>query len=142
VSEACPLCTNTGQDVLWQDGLCRVVAVDDADYPGFCRVILHRHVKEMSDLDEAERQRLMAVVFAVEAAVREVVRPDKINLASLGNVVPHLHWHVIPRFAGDRHFPDAIWAAPRRAATAPTPRGELRTGLIQALAARLGPSPG
>lgn len=139
---ACPLCNDAGQDVLWQDGLCRVIAVDDPDYPGFCRVILHRHVKEMTDLGEAERQRLMAVVFAVEAAVRETVRPDKINLASLGNVVPHLHWHVIPRFAGDRHFPDPIWAAPRRAAAGPTPRGELRTELIRALAERLGPSPG
>jgi hypothetical protein len=60
----------------------------------------------------------MNVVFAVEAAVREIARPDKINLASLGNVVPHLHWHVIPRWADDPHFPDAIWAAPRRASRA------------------------
>jgi diadenosine tetraphosphate (Ap4A) HIT family hydrolase len=56
-------------------------------------------------------------VFAVEAALREIAQPDKINLASLGNVVPHLHWHVIPRWADDVNFPDAIWAAPRRAAT-------------------------
>jgi diadenosine tetraphosphate (Ap4A) HIT family hydrolase len=35
--------------------------------------------------------------------------PDKINLASLGNVVPHLHWHVIPRFADDPHFPNPVW---------------------------------
>jgi diadenosine tetraphosphate (Ap4A) HIT family hydrolase len=142
VSEACPLCSAAGQDILWQDSFCRVILVDDADYPGFCRVILNGHIKEMSDLDESERRRLMAVVFAVEAAVREVVRPDKVNLASLGNVVPHLHWHVIPRFADDRHFPDAIWAAPRRAAAGPSPRGDLRTGLMRALAARLGPSPG
>jgi diadenosine tetraphosphate (Ap4A) HIT family hydrolase len=58
----------------------------------------------------------MGVVFAVEAAVREVLNPDKVNLASLGNVVPHLHWHVVPRFADDRHFPDAVWASPRRPA--------------------------
>ena len=50
----------------------------------------------------------------VEAAVREIVQPDKINLASLGNVVPHLHWHVIPRWQDDVNFPDVIWAAPRR----------------------------
>jgi diadenosine tetraphosphate (Ap4A) HIT family hydrolase len=68
-------------------------------------------------LPPAERQRLMNVVFAVEAAIREVAKPDKINLASLGNVVPHLHWHVIPRWATDPNFPDAIWAASRREST-------------------------
>jgi diadenosine tetraphosphate (Ap4A) HIT family hydrolase len=56
----------------------------------------------------------MRVVFAVEAALRGLMRPDKINLASLGNLVPHLHWHVIPRFGDDPHFPAPIWAAPRR----------------------------
>jgi diadenosine tetraphosphate (Ap4A) HIT family hydrolase len=70
----------------------------------------------MTDLPSEQRQRLMDVVFAVETAVREIAKPDKINLASLGNVVPHLHWHVIPRWVDDVNFPDAIWAAPRRAA--------------------------
>lgn len=112
----CPLCQTNAAEILWQDAFCRVIWVDDANYPGFCRVILNAHVKEMTDLSAPDRQRLMAVVFAVETAVREVFQPDKINLASLGNVVPHLHWHVIPRWADDTNFPDAIWAAPRRAA--------------------------
>lgn len=110
----CDLCDGMGGDVLWQDELCRVVLVDDADYPGFCRVILQRHVAEMTDLAAAERERLMRVVFATEAAVRQLLKPDKVNLASLGNVVPHLHWHVIPRFRDDRHFPNPIWGEPRR----------------------------
>jgi diadenosine tetraphosphate (Ap4A) HIT family hydrolase len=42
--------------------------------------------------------------------VREVMQPDKVNLASLGNVVPHLHWHVIPRYTDDAHFPAPVWA--------------------------------
>ena len=112
----CPLCPPLvdREDHLWQDDFCRVIWVADAHYPGFCRVILNAHCKEMSDLAPAQRHRLMNVVFAVEAAIREVVRPDKINLASLGNVVPHLHWHVIPRWQNDVNFPDAIWAAARR----------------------------
>ena len=138
----CPLCAASGGDILWQDAFCRVILVDDPDYPGFCRVILNRHVSEMSDLAEADRQRLMAVVFATEAAVREVVVPDKVNLASLGNMVPHLHWHVIPRLAGDRHFPDAVWAAPRRPAAPPAVVDGLRPRLLQALASRLGTAPG
>ena len=88
--------------------------VDDPDYPGFCRVILERHVKEMSDLPADERTRLMKAVFATEETLRELIHPDKINLASLGNVAPHLHWHVIPRYRDDRHFPASIWAAGSR----------------------------
>ena len=105
----CELCDTPGGELIWQDSLCRVVRIENEDYPGFCRVILNRHVKEMTDLPENERLALMTIVFAVEQAVREVLRADKINLASLGNKTPHLHWHVIPRFHEDRHFPNAIW---------------------------------
>ena len=116
---ACELCEAIGGELLWQDDFCRVVRVDDPHYPGFCRVILNSHIKEMTDLGDSERSRLMAVVFAVEAAVREVLQPDKINLASLGNVVPHLHWHVIPRFDDDRHFPNPIWGEAKREGAVP-----------------------
>ncbi len=137
-ASSCPLCAPTGETVLWADAFCRVILVDDADYPGFCRVILNAHAKEMTDLAEAERQRLMGVVFAVEAAVREVLAPDKINLASLGNVVPHLHWHVIPRRADDAAFPDAVWAPRRRDVVAKTP-ASLRARLAEVLRPRLSP---
>ena len=112
----CELCDCSPDAVLWQDAFCRVVLVDDAAYPGFCRVILARHIREMTDLTPAERTRLMDAVFATEAALREVLAPDKINLASLGNAVPHRH--VIPRFRDDAHFPRAIWAEPCRSARA------------------------
>jgi diadenosine tetraphosphate (Ap4A) HIT family hydrolase len=111
---ACELCDGIGENLIWGDDFCRVTVVSDVDYPGFCRVILNRHVKEMTDLSVAERNRLMTVVFAVEQVVREVVQPQKINLASLGNMVPHVHWHVIPRFTRDRHFPNPIWGAVKR----------------------------
>lgn len=134
----CPLCKAEGEEPLWQDAFCRVIWVDEPDYPGFCRVILNAHIREMSDLGETEQQRLMAVVFAVEAAVREVYQPDKINLASLGNMVPHLHWHVIPRWEQDRCFPAAIWAAPARAGTVPAAisfKPRLLNRIVQRLAA-------
>ena len=135
----CEFCSSPGGAVVWQNALCRVVRVDEPDYPGFCRVILKRHAREMTDLDEAERDGLMAVVYAVEAAIRETMRPDKMNLASLGNMTPHLHWHVVPRFADDRHFPGPIWATPRREAGAPAGRTAAAAGIAAALIARLGP---
>lgn len=114
----CELCTDPGGELLWEDSHCRVVRATDAAgdaFPGFCRVIWNRHVAEMSDLTKNEACHLMAVVLATERAVRQVVQPDKINLASFGNVVPHLHWHVIPRWKDDSRFPAPIWAAEKRA---------------------------
>jgi diadenosine tetraphosphate (Ap4A) HIT family hydrolase len=105
----CPLCQPSEQTLLWQDDFCRVVLLNDIDYPAYCRVELLAHVKEMSDLPPHDRARMMKVVFAVETAVREIIQPDKINLASLGNKTPHIHWHVIPRFERDKHFPNSHW---------------------------------
>lgn len=106
---ACPLCQPSQNPILWQDNFCRVVLLQDADYPAYCRVELLAHVKEMTDLAPQDRARTMKVVFAVETAVREIIQPDKINLASLGNKTPHMHWHVIPRFESDKHFPNSHW---------------------------------
>lgn len=106
----CDLCETVGGTLIWRGDDCRVVHVAEAGYPGYCRVIWHAHVREMTDLTAAERARFMAVVFAVEAAIRECLRPEKINLASLGNITPHLHWHVIPRYRDDPHFPNALWS--------------------------------
>lgn len=110
----CELCITAKETLLWNGQHCRVILVDDTDYPGFCRVIWNEHIKEMTDLPVQMRAELMNTVFAVESAVREVMRPEKINLASLGNMTPHLHWHVIPRYLDDKHFPNPVWAAPLR----------------------------
>lgn len=130
----CPLCNSHGGELLWQSALYRVVLVDEPGYPGFCRVILNRHVAEMTELPQEERVSIMNAVWAVEEVLRGELNPDKINLASLGNVVPHLHWHVIPRWQDDPHFPSPIWAVPVR-------QGQERavdtTRLKAALASRL-----
>ncbi|OON59786.1 HIT family protein [Massilia sp. KIM] len=113
----CELC-DLAAPAVWRGPKFSVILVDDANYPGFCRVIWHEHVREMSDLAGEDRLLLNEAVFQVEEAVREVMEPLKVNVASLGNVVPHLHWHVIPRYADDAHFPAPVWAAAARA-TAP-----------------------
>jgi len=97
-------------------------------------VILNRHVSEMTDLPPEERQSLMAAVWAVEEVLRAELAPDKINLASLGNVVPHLHWHIIPRWRDDMHFPAPIWAQATREARVRTPdMARLRAALASRL---------
>ena len=137
MSERCPFCDTPGGAILWQNDLCRVVQADEPGYPGFCRVIVARHVRENTDLDPAERARLVAVVFAVEEAVREIMRPDKMNVASLGNAVAHVHWHVIPRFHDDAHFPSPVWCSPRREAAVPDERSQRAARLAEAIRTRL-----
>jgi len=110
----CELCDSDGGTVLFRAERFRVVAVtgDEAlRYLGFCRVIWNQHVREMSDLAHEEQMQFMNAVFRLESALRLSLSPDKINLASLGNITPHLHWHVIPRFRDDATFPSPIWAA-------------------------------
>ena len=96
--------------LIWCGDDCRVILVNDPDLPGFCRVIWNHHVAEMTDLSYGEREHVMSLVFAVEEAVRHVMHPDKVNIAALGNMVPHIHWHVIPRFKDDAFFPGSVWS--------------------------------
>ena len=129
----CELCQQQG-DVITEAADWRVVLVNDAHYPGFCRVIWNHHVKEMTDLSATQRNTLMGVVWQVEAAIRSVMQPHKINVASLGNVVPHLHWHVIPRYADDMHFPNPIWGQVERIIT---PALQHRLALVETLKAAI-----
>ena len=73
-------------------------------------MIWNQHVPEMSDLTYGERDHIISLVFAVEEAIREVMNPDKINLAALGNMVPHIHWHIIPRYKDDAFYPGSVWS--------------------------------
>jgi diadenosine tetraphosphate (Ap4A) HIT family hydrolase len=126
----CELCTTDGGEILYRDAKLRIVAVMGADgenYRGFCRVIWNRHIKEMTDLSPTDRSTFMKTVFRLEAVLREQLNPEKMNIASLGNMTPHLHWHVIPRFVNDATFPKPIWATPDRVPAEPY-IGTLNTG--------------
>jgi diadenosine tetraphosphate (Ap4A) HIT family hydrolase len=115
MKQNCVLCKSSpDEQIVFLHEKWRVILIDDAFYPGFCRVIWQAHAAEMTDLSPSDRQELMAVVFVVEKAICDVMFPDKVNLASLGNMVPHLHWHVIPRFADDAHFPEPVWGTRQR----------------------------
>jgi len=113
---SCPLCAgaDAATSLVAESSLYRVVRVLDApDFPAFYRVIWNDHVAELSDLDDEQREACMEAVVAVERVLRQL-SPAKINLAALGNMVPHLHWHVIARFHWDSHFPQPIWGVRQR----------------------------
>ena len=122
----CVLCDSPGGRLVWANTRWRVVAVDDPSFPGFYRVIAQDHIAEFSALTGNDRHHLMDVVATVEQVLISLLKPTKMNLASIGNMVPHLHWHVVPRFASDSHFPESIWGPPQRESPWVTP-GELTT---------------
>lgn len=131
LSTKCLLCQTSGGTVLWQNEHLRVIDACDALYLGFTRVIWTAHVVEMTDLSAAEQTELLRVVLLVEQVQRAELNPDKVNLAAFGNVVPHLHWHVIPRWQDDPHFPQAVWAALPLADTQAQAAQELRRVRVQ-----------
>ena len=111
----CPLCDSDGGTLIWSGAKLRVIRAQEAGFPGFYRVVWKAHVAEFSDLSAADRSLCMEAVTVVERVLREQLLPTKINLAALGNMVAHLHWHVIARYDWDSHFPASVWAGAQRA---------------------------
>ena len=110
----CPLCDAAGGRVIVQAPRWRIVHAEEAGLPAFYRVIWQEHVREFSQLAPADRDECVDVLVAVEQALLRHLQPTKVNLATLGNAVPHLHWHAVARFDWDSRFPGAPWAAPQK----------------------------
>jgi diadenosine tetraphosphate (Ap4A) HIT family hydrolase len=114
----CPLCETDGGLMVFKNDQLRVIQAREEGFPAFYRVVWNSHVAEFSDLSHEDRHTCMNTVVTVEKTLRELLQPTKINLAALGNAVPHLHWHVIARFDWDSHFPGSVWATAQRATDA------------------------
>ena len=111
---SCVLCTNRHPDEIWRNDRFYVIDAKDPSFPCFLRVIACRHVPELSALTPEERTELWAILDVMERTVLSELRPDKINLAQFGNMVPHLHWHLIARWKDDTHFPECPWGPKQR----------------------------
>lgn len=132
----CPLCEEAGGILIARGTKWRLIRADEPGFPAFYRLVWNEHVREFSDLPASDRADCMELAVRVEALLRRHLQPAKVNLASLGNAVPHLHWHIVARFDWDSHFPGSVWAAPQRA----TPPGRVAEieGLRPALESELG----
>lgn len=89
--------------------LCKVLLLNDSQYPWFILVPKQNDLKEIIDLSEQDQ-----IVFIKESAIlskliQEVFNPDKLNVAAIGNMVPQLHIHHIARFKNDVAWPAPVW---------------------------------
>jgi len=112
--QGCPLCDETGGRLVHDAAKFRVIHAAEEGFPAFYRVVWKEHVAEWSDLSSEDRSLCMEAVAIVEQCLRDALAPAKINLAALGNMVPHLNWHVIARFDWDTRFPAPVWAPAQR----------------------------
>lgn len=125
----CP--DSAGADVVAELESGLVHLQNDADYRGYCILIFRRHAVEIHEMSEEERRHWIEDISRICAAVTAVCGPAKLNVTMLGNMVPHLHCHIMPRYPED---PD--WGHPP-AYRRPADRRQLDTSGYEALKAAL-----
>ena len=82
----------------------------DQYFPGYTLLFTKDHVTELFHLERDVRSALMEEVSMVAEALFTIYKPTKINYELLGNMVPHIHWHIVPRFSSEQLWPRPIWA--------------------------------
>jgi len=98
----CPMCPDADDsDVIWHSPVGKIHLKNGADYRGYCVLIYHRHAIELYDLHPSERSHFIDVLATVSEQIAAVCQPAKMNTALFGNIVPHLHCHLIPRYFDD-----------------------------------------
>ncbi len=86
---------------------------EESEIP-WVKIFTQHPYKELTDCPENLRKRLFGCCEIVERVMRDYYRPTKINIASFGNYMPHLHIHVMARFEEDSYFPEPMWGKKQR----------------------------
>ena len=110
----CELCGPLREKAFWKNSWFYAIDASTDEFPCFIRIVCARHVAEMSELTKAERTYLWALLEIAEETMISYLSPDKINYAQFGNMVPHLHWHLIARWKDDPYFPKCPWGQKQR----------------------------
>jgi diadenosine tetraphosphate (Ap4A) HIT family hydrolase len=131
----CPLCRKLTSldrlppsDVVWQFPRSVALLGPWQYYHGYCVLVARTHVRELSELAEAERREYLVEMCLLAAAIESCFRPHKLNYELLGNQVPHPHWHLFPRSQDDPEALKPVWLALDRAERDPSERFRLETG--------------
>jgi diadenosine tetraphosphate (Ap4A) HIT family hydrolase len=133
----CPLCTRLSHladqppdEIVWQARSSVAFLGPWQYYHGYCILVARQHAAELHHLPLNDRRDLVDDLCTLAAAVEATFRPRKLNYELLGNQVPHLHWHLFPRYEADPHHLQAAWLDIARAESDPDVRQRLATGPI------------
>ncbi|HZI78316.1 MAG TPA: HIT family protein [Vicinamibacterales bacterium] len=114
----CPLCaprpqSNDHWDLIAPLSVSSLYLAKNQTYRGQCQLIFDlRHAARLDQLTADEVAAFSRDLLAAHNAVARAARPDHMNVESLGNIVPHLHWHIIPRYVGDPQWGVPVWTNP------------------------------
>jgi|GEM_PF-92193 diadenosine tetraphosphate (Ap4A) HIT family hydrolase len=89
------------------------VEVEESEIP-WVKVFTQRKIKEFSECTSEEKLEIFRIIDFTEKLMLSYFNADKINIASFGNMLPHVHWHVMARFEQDSYFPEPMWGAKQR----------------------------
>jgi diadenosine tetraphosphate (Ap4A) HIT family hydrolase len=134
----CPFCRQLAElddvsagDMVWQFPQSIVLLGTWQYYLGYCLLIARRHATELSQLADEERRGFLDEMCLAARAIEATFHPLKMNYELLGNQVPHLHWHLFPRYATDPEVVRPVWLALARAETDEMQRARLQTGPVE-----------
>jgi diadenosine tetraphosphate (Ap4A) HIT family hydrolase len=116
------------EEIVWQLPHSVVLLGTWQFYHGYCVVVARRHITELFHCGVEERQAYFEEMCLVAQAIAESFNPQKMNYELLGNQVPHLHWHLFPRYANDPQALKPVWLALGRAEQDEAERRRLQTG--------------
>jgi diadenosine tetraphosphate (Ap4A) HIT family hydrolase len=119
-----------GEELVWQFAHSVALLGPWQFYHGYCILIARRHATELSQLADEERRAFLDEMCRLARAVEECFQPRKLNYELLGNQVPHLHWHLFPRYDHDPEVRKPVWTALDRVEGDPAERRRLQTGPV------------
>jgi len=98
--------------------------IEDAEIP-WLKLFTKHPYKEMSDIPKGMRDEMYALLNVIEKEMISYYKPTKINIASFGNYMPHVHWHIMARFEEDSFFPEPMWGKKQRKSSLSLPSLEI-----------------
>tara|TARA_B100001057_G_scaffold223339_1_gene223625 strand:+ start:1294 stop:1722 length:429 start_codon:yes stop_codon:yes gene_type:complete len=96
-------------NLIFELPLCKFLLMNDSNYPWFILVPRRSSIVELFDLSKEDRNQLDYEIFEVSKFINDIFKPDKINIANLGNIVSQFHVHIIARFSNDKAWPEPVW---------------------------------
>jgi diadenosine tetraphosphate (Ap4A) HIT family hydrolase len=130
----CPMCSRWDDDAdlrIIELPHSYVILNRDQYFPGYTLLFTKMHATELFQLERDVRTALMEEVSTVAQALYTTYAPAKINYELLGNMVPHIHWHIVPRFSSEPLWPRPIWAEPHEELVLPQDEYRQRIEIIR-----------
>ena len=91
--------------------LCQIRLIDNSNYPWLILVPMKNNIIEITDFEQTDYDLFNSEIRKVAKILQNEFKPDKLNIATIGNVVPQMHVHIIARFKNDTLFPKTVWGS-------------------------------